>query len=155
MRWLIHDDGTFSLLDGPVSLRSAYPAIDGGSVRPVRVEVTRTAKGGVIRYTLAEGYLDVELECDAQGMTVATRLGGRAAAPWRVAPLGDGTLDGAARCIRQGQGWGGPSGALDLPASEKVESYGLAALLTEDGTALVLAAHDCRRFTQMTVLATV
>lgn len=154
MHWLIQDDGTFSLLDGPVSLQSAYPAIDGGSVRPVRVEVTRTAEGGVIRYTLAEGYLDVALGCDGQGMTVAARLGGRASAPWRVAPLGDGILDGAARCIHQGQGWGGPSGTLDLPASAKVESYGLTGLLAEDGTALVLAAHDFRRFVQMTVLVT-
>lgn len=154
MHWLIHEDGSFSLLDGPVCLRNAYPAMDGGSIRPVRISITRTAEGGVIRYMLAEGYLDIVLGCDAQGLTVAARLGGRASAPWRVAPLGDATLDGAARCIRQGLGWGGPSGPQDLPASEQVESYGLAALLAEDGTALVLATHDARRFIQMTVLTT-
>jgi len=147
MRWEIETNGTFSLAGGPVAIREIYPAIDGRSVRPVRVSVERTGDGGTIRYALAEGYLELALGCDARGVTVETRLGGVTQAPHRVAPLGDGVVL-AARAFRQGLGLGGPSGFVELPLTEPVESYGITALQAEDGAALVIASHDHHRFLQ-------
>jgi len=147
MRWEIETDGTFSLTGGPVSIRNAYPAIDGHGTRPLRVEIERTAEGGTIRYTLATGYLEVALGVNDRGATVETRLGGMAVAPARVSPLGSCGVE-AARGFRQGLGLGGPSGFVELPLTEPAESYGITALQAGDGTALVIAAHDHTRFLQ-------
>lgn len=152
MRWEIETDGSFSLVDAPVAIRNAYPALDGGSLRPLRVAVELAPGGGAIRYTLAAGYLEITLGCDARGATIQARLGGMAAAPHRVAPLGYGIVD-AARCFRQGLGMGGPSGFVDLPPADPLDSYGITALQASGGEALVISSHDHARLVQHSRLA--
>ena len=142
MRWLIENDGSFSLLDAPVAIRRAYPWLDGAAVRPARV----TVEGSTIHYALGEGWLEVTLGTGADGATVETRLGGMPIAPWRVSPVGGGFVEGADRVFRQGLGLGGPSGFVDLPLSEPAESVGLCALQAAGGAALVVASHDHARF---------
>ncbi len=166
--WSVHEDGSFTLATHGISIRNAYPAIDGQAVRPLGVAIETTQAGGTISYRLSAGAtLELELTHDEGAFLLRTVVRGMPVAPQRIAPIGAAQVEGADQVFVQGLGFGGPSGFHDLalapaasppappPAPEQAlwESYGLCGLVAPDDQALVIGACDHRRYLCKATLA--
>ena len=150
LRWDVHPDGTFDLLTPGPGLCGCYPAIDGVAVRPLKVAATPSR----ITYTLSGGELVLELRIDGAEAVLATTLRGPKQAPHRVEPCVAEAPD-AVRMFRQGLGFAGPSGLVDLDRSGALwshDSTAVTALCDAAGRTLALAAADHRRFLQKCIL---
>ena len=148
MQWQLHQDGSFDLIGGPVTLRGCYPALDGTAVRPLQLAVATNPTGGTVRYSLADqGVLDLILGRDATGgLTLHATFSGAATAPHWLLPLAGARVEGANRLFRQSCGMGGATDFVPLPLKERVDSYTLVALLAPSESTLAISARDYRRF---------
>ena len=115
MQWQIHQDGSYDLIDGSVSLRGCYPALDGMAIRPLRVSVVPSVTGGTLRYVCSHGELELVLDGDATGLSLQATFSGAAHAPHWVLPLAGARVEGVDRIFRQGCGMGGQTQFLSLP----------------------------------------
>ena len=148
LNWKLHEDGSFDLASERLSLLHCYPAKDGVPVRPIAVELERTSDGGTARYTLADGTILLTFGHNDDSATLGAEIIGMPTAPHEVSAIGDALIVGACRVFRQAVAFGQPSGFIDLPVKETLESYAVTALLTSDKTTLTIAANDHSRFTQ-------
>ena len=146
MQWQLHQDGSYDLIDGSVSLRGCYPALDGAAVRPLRVSVVPSVTGGTLRYVCSHGELELVLDGDSTGLILQATFSGAAYAPHWVLPLAGARVEGADRIFRQGCGMGGQTQFLSLPLQERTDSHLLVAFVAPGEATLVISARDYRRF---------
>lgn len=146
--WRIREDGGFDAVLGEITLRGAYPAIDGVPVRATAVAVTHDA----VTYRLPRGELVLRFEKDADGLVLRSELRGVERAPWFVHPIAGATPEGAARVFRQGVGFAGPSGWSGLDELRKdgkaVESYLATGFADDEGATIAIGAIKHDRFLQ-------
>jgi len=146
--WQLHDDGSFDLVSSATVLKGCYPAIDSTSIRPTVISVKRTSHGGTIQYDIASGQLVLRFDLDGTSPTLQAELKGMTEAPHNISPVTNAIVKGANRFFRQSQTLGGPSGFVNLPSNEALESFTISAFLCENDATLTIAANDNSRFLQ-------
>jgi len=154
LQWQVHPDGSFDLMTPGPCLRNGYPALDGEALRPVAVRISSEQGTTEIAYRLSEGELVLRLRVDGGVAVLAASLRGLRQAPHRVEPC-VAQVEQAPRAFRQGLGFAGPSGLVDLDPSGDLwsyDSYTVTGLCGQDGGTLVVAAHDHSRFLQKCIL---
>jgi len=154
LQWQVHPDGSFDLLTCGPALRGCYPALDGVAIHPVATEVGAEEGASKITYTLTEGELILRLRVDGGVAVLGASVRGMPAAPHRVEPC-VAQVVGAQQLFRQGLGFAGPSGLVDLdPGGDlwSYDSYAVTGLCGQNDGALVIAAHDHSRFLQKCIL---
>jgi len=153
--WILHDNGTYDLCFGPIMLAHCYPSFDCEPVRPVEVSVSRTPDGGQVVYRLASGALVLELGQDTNGPMVEARLRGVTKAPHWVYPLAGARVSGVRRWFKQGLGFAGPSGLLEIPsgrAAWSLDSYMVTGFTAASGQTVAIGALRHGDFTQRSTL---
>ncbi len=154
--WMLHDNGTFDLVSGPILLAHCYPGLDGEPVHPQRIEITRDSNGGRIAYHTARGSLVLDLEQDSRGPALQTTLRDFGNAPHWVYPLAAGRVSGAHHWYKQGLGFSGPSGLREIHTGQlswALESYLCTALVADDGQTVALGALRHHEFLQRCTLS--
>jgi len=114
-KWTLNNDGSFSLSTPQITLKAAFPAFDGKTIRPVSVNVERKGNGGKITYRLTKGRITLLFSEKQGALTIDSELSGFETAPHWFMPLCDASIDGADRFFKQGNGFGGPSGVFEYP----------------------------------------
>lgn len=154
--WIVRPDGSFDLVTPGVRLRNCYPAFDGVPLRVVSVKVGAGPRGTEAVYRLADGGLVILRFRETEGtLVLGTFLRKMGNAPFSVQPL-LGRLEGASRLFRQGLGFSGPSGFVELGEQKGLwshDSYLVTALSALGGTSLAVAARDHGKFLQRTTLS--
>lgn len=155
--WRIKDNGEYELHGEKSSLLQCFPALDGHSLRPLAVEVTRNEAGGKIRYSLADKrevviYLgkDTNGDCDL----VADLLGFEQAPHWFY-PFYGARLEGIERFFRQGIGFSGPSNFIkidEITGLYSFDSYLCTGIVARDDTTLAIGALQHADYLQQTTL---
>jgi hypothetical protein len=163
----VRPDGSFDLFAPSLQLRNCYPSFDGVAVHPTAVQVSHSGDEHSVEYSLAHGTVALQLSVCENVAVVACTLRGLVTAPHWVYPCGSAEVTGTAKFFRQGLGFAGPSGWLDLEAppykaaqrteagaapSWFLESYLISGLMAGDGTALSVAALDHRDYLQKSTL---
>jgi len=160
--WQFHDDGSFDLKAGPLSLTGCYPAIDGHSAFAKSVTIRQNPRGGKITYQLTKAELILEFRYDRDSAILSTTLKGLSTAPHWIYPIAQSKVAGADRYFKQGIGFAGPSGVRKIKppvirresrtADETMsfDSYLTFALIAPDDTTLALAAYEHSSFLQRT-----
>lgn len=146
----VHPDGSFDLVAGGVSLRGAYPSIDGVPLRVTGVTVTDVGAATTIRYTLPSGEVRLRLIADETGLAIQTRLHGIEAAPHRVEVIAGARAEGVTGIFTQARGMAGGSGYSDLTGGSSFTSWGITALVGRGGKSLMIYTLDHARFEQCT-----
>jgi hypothetical protein len=152
--WIVRPDGSFDLVTPAIQLRDCYPAFDGVPIRAVSVKVGPGPCGATdALYRLASGgSVQLRFRETAETLVLGTSLRRLPNAPFSVQPL-SGRVEGARQLFRQGLGFSGPSGLVDLASASGLwahDSYLVTALRAADGASLALAARDHGRFLQKT-----
>ena len=150
--WTAYPDGSFDLNTKTLSLKGAFPAIDGIPVRPTAISIDRAGEVTTIRYTLAIGELELRLTNDATAATLDLTLRGMPVAPRSIQVLAGARATGVTRCFKQARGMGGGSGLIELPSDKPIESFGITSLLGMGDDALIVYAIDHTRFEQVTAI---
>jgi len=153
MRWKIYDSGSFDLYWGNACVKGAFPMFDCDSIRPNSVSVDRgdgesdgkveyfmgNNQSVVVRFGKVEGKNDeIKLDCSLVGFEET---------PHWFKPLGAGRICEVERMFKQGFGFGGPSGIIEL--NEKnikntYESYLSTGLFDECDNTLVFGTMENR-----------
>jgi hypothetical protein len=155
--WIVRPDGSFDLVAPGVSIRNCYPSFDGVPVRAVSVKVAPGPRGTTeATYRLRDGgTLLLRFRQTDDTLVLGAFLRKLPNAPFSVQPLA-GHVEGARQLFRQGLGFSGPSGFVELAESTQPwahDSYLVTALRAPDGTSLAVAARDHGKFLQKTTLA--
>ncbi len=160
--WTLHNDGSFDLKAGSLTLTGCYPAIDGHSVFAKSVTVKEAPEGGQITYHLIKGELILQFSHDKNSAVLSAKLKGLDIAPHWIHPLAQSKVAGADRYYKQGIGFAGPSGIRKInppvirresrTADETMsfDSYLSFALISPDDTTLALAAYKHSNYLQRT-----
>ena len=114
--WQLNNDGTFCLSTPNITLKNAFPAFDGKSIRPTSFKVERKGNGGRITYALTQGKIILTFGVQDELLTLDATLDGIGIAPHWFAPMAEATVGGADRFFKQGSGFGGPSGVFAYKA---------------------------------------
>lgn len=158
-RWIIHEDGSFSLMAGTISLDHCYPACDGKPLFAKSVKVAKTPDGGTIVYQVQGGEITLTLASSGDSLVLSSSIN-LPEAPHYFYPLGFAEVAGADRYVKQGIGFAGPSGVFDLPKPPvsrespvrdeawSVDSYLVSGFLSESGDALAIGAYQHDQFLQ-------
>ena len=112
MQYRIHEGGSLDLAFGKLKLLSAYPAVDGVPVRPLKTETTQASA----RYTLPCGFIEIRIREEDGLLVLSCRTEGLDSAH-TVSPLGSARPTGCDRVFVQGLGIAGPSGFHPLADS--------------------------------------
>ncbi len=139
MDYILHKNGSWDIIGSTITLKHAYPAVQGIPVSPVSVTVT----DNTAIYQLAQGRIelgfcrrdhDIGVTCRALGM----------AGVHDIEILADAEAEHVEKVFIQGFGMAGPSGCRTL-TEETLESNGLVALFNRQGAFLVYV-RDHRRY---------
>lgn len=155
--WIVRADGSFDLVSPAVQLRQCYPAFEGVPLRPVSVKVAPGPRGTTEAiYRLAEGAsVLLRFRETADTLVLGMFLRKLPNAPFAVQPL-VGRVEGARRLFRQGLGFSGPSGFVDLAEGQGLwahDSYMVTALRADAGPSLAVSTRDHGRFLQRTTVS--
>jgi hypothetical protein len=121
--WKVHANGSFDLITPSLSIRNCFPAIEHESIRPLKFAVVRSGENTTIRYDLVHGNVVLDLIANEDGLSLGCQLLDWSQAPHWVHPLAGGRLEGVQRFFRQGLGFSGPTGFIDLEAEDRRFSY--------------------------------
>ena len=160
--WIIHENGSFDLVMGKQAIRECYPSFREHPIFPRHTETRKDENGGRIIYRLDAGTLVLDLSGDAAGLTLDCALEGMDIAPTQVYPLAGGRLAGFDRFYKQGFGFAGPSGMIEIgqpeelrfdphPVSRDVwsyDSYLVTGCISPGEATLVMGAFGHRDFLQ-------
>jgi len=157
--WIIYDNGSFDFIYDNMSLKSAYPAINGSSIHPLSIDIKRNETGGVIEYSLEEGMIRIVLGGGANIMHIKTELRGFGKAPDRLNPIAGAEIQGADLFYRQGFGFAGASGMYEFPKPDKrieqailkedvwsYDSYLFTGLFKGNTSSMVFLAYDHKNY---------
>ncbi len=155
--WIVRPDGSFDLVTPEIQVRDCFPAFDGAPIRVVSVKVAPGPRGATdATYRLADGgSVLLRFRETPDTLALGTALRKLPNAPFSVQPIA-GRVEGARQLFKQGLGFSGPSGLVDLGASAGLwahDSYLVSALRAEGGASLAIAARDHGRFLQKTTLS--
>ena len=135
--WKLNNDGTFDLCTSQITLKNAFPAFDGKTIRPTGIKVERNGNGGRIVYTLTIGKVILTFGKNDKCFTLDASLESIDIAPHWFAPMSEATIEGADRYFKQGNGFAGPSGVFNYPipplrreTPQKDESWSIDSYLT-------------------------
>ncbi len=161
--WEVSRDGSFNLVYKDIRINNAYPAINGVSIKPLKIQVTEITGGHEIRYFLEESREIILTLKNEPEPSLSTSLSGFEVLPDWIHPLSSGEITGANRFYKQGMGFGGPSGIFEFPeARNKIEravlkeevwsyeSYLFSGLLDTVGHTLSWAAFDHKDYLHRT-----
>lgn len=152
--WQIMPDGSYNLMAGPIMLEGCYPAIDGETIKPLKVETSTNE----ISYTLTSGVIRIRFARNAGGVVLESELEGFDKAPHWVYPIAQAEVRGANRYFKQGNGFGGPSGVFNYPKSPKRreepqpneswsnDSYLTTGFIAAEGHTMSIAAFNQKEF---------
>ncbi len=158
MHYEVKADGSFDVLTSDYSVLNCYPAIDHEPIRALEIEIAAGTDSHQVVYRLTENrHLVLTLSARPSGMQIDCQLSGFLWAPHWVHPLSSGRLDRVQRIFRQGIGFSGPTGFVNLTAEPdhfSYESYLVTALVGADESTLAIAAHDHHNFLQKTHVET-
>jgi hypothetical protein len=149
--WTIHPNGAFDLTTPSFSLRNCFPALDHEPIHPVSLTIDRSEKSTSVRYNLITGSLVLTFLTTDTGLTLQSQLIGNTSAPHWVHPFASGRIENIHRFFRQGIGFSGPTGFIDLEFNDipfAYESYLITGLLGKSGETLTISAHEHHRFLQ-------
>jgi hypothetical protein len=163
-RWKLHDDGSFDLTVGGLSLSQCYPAIDGHSVFAKSVSVKQDGKAGSITYKLDNAVLILAFGYDSDSAILRTTLKGLGKTPDWIYPVAQAEIKGADRFYKQGVGFAGPSGVIKIkspvirresPTPDEawsLDSYMTSGLLAPDNTTIAVGAYEHNNYLQRSTL---
>ncbi|MBI9070223.1 MAG: alpha-galactosidase [Melioribacteraceae bacterium] len=158
--WKVFEDGTYSFLYNEILLDKCFPSINGNSIRPISFKIKNSNDKSEIIYTLNEGEISVQLSEEKGMFVVETCLKGFRKPIYSVCPIASAEITGANRFYRQGFGFAGPSGVMEIPKPiEKLEwsadlkenvwsydSYLFSGLISENNSTIVLSVFDNKNF---------
>ena len=139
--------GALSITSGRITLADSLPAIDDQRISPVSLERTVTDDHARLRWTLAQGSIELVIQRQADRLVLTLSLAGMARAPRRIALLHGAQVSGGTRAWCMAQGMAGGASCIDLPSATEVRSSSCTALRAEDGTALGIWCEEHTRFT--------
>lgn len=167
LRWEVRKDGSFDLIGDAITLKNCYPSFNGQPIHPLGVEVLNKAEEIEVNYKLAEGTVKLTLKHNDKGCSISSSLIGMAKAPHWVYPLANAEVIGIEKFFKQGLGFAGPSGFVNLtqkpysvPKKTEegsapnwlLESYIVSGLLSSEGKTLGVTAYDHNNFLQKSAL---
>ncbi len=138
--FFIRKDGSFDITIGNITLKNAYPAIDGTPLRPLSV----SADAASIHYELMDGTFELKFTENAVSCKITGIKGVH-----HVSPIASAEITGCDRVFRQGFGIGGPSGFVKL--NEKIESDAVIAFGSDSFCAAIHAADNSKYRNRFTV----
>ena len=164
--WILHNDGTFDLIAGPMRLRNCRPTIDGQSIFVRNTFMGDSPKGKRIIYELdGNSFVMLDLKINNGSVSIGAELSSMSRAPFYFSPLGEARLEGVERFYKQGLGQGGPSGIYTIPESSaqdwgnisgeqawSYDSYLTTALLSANNDTLAFSAYEHYDFIQKSII---
>jgi len=149
VKWNVLNNGSVAISHGNVIFEGGFPAFDYNQVKPTNFHVQHGQNETVIRYELDE--LKIELVTrERDGMcSLETTLLGNCLLPRMFYPLAGLTVQGANRFFKQGFGFGGPSGFIDINENNESgshESYLTTGFVDDENNTLVFGATEHRDF---------
>lgn len=158
--WKLHDDGSFDLVCGNLSLSNCYPAIDGHSIFAKSVSVKTSKTGGTIKYQMEKGRLILTFGYDEDSAVLGAALEGLNQAPHWIFPVAQAQIRGADRFYKQGIGFAGPSGIMKIkppvirresPTPDEAwsfDSYLTSGFISPDNVTLAIGAYEHSNYLQ-------
>jgi alpha-galactosidase len=145
----IQKNGSYSLCLGEMHISNAYPGIDGSSIRPLHVSVSRKEADWELEYQLEEGIIQLIFSERDETLYCYAKLLNFQALPQWFYPFYQAGVSKITGVYLTGFGMGGPSGFADynrLSAEKtKLESFGNIALQGEH-ISLFFAVYKNERF---------
>ena len=149
MKWNVSNNGCITISHGDVEFAGGFPAFDYAQIKASAVHVQHGQNETTVRYVLDELQIELVLR-DADGMcSLETTLLGNCRLPRMFYPLAGLTVQGANRFFKQGFGFGGPSGFVeinDATASGSHESYLTTGFIDAEDHTIVFGATAHRDF---------
>jgi len=155
--WKIYPDGTFDINTPTINMKGCYPAMDD---EPMHSRLV-TIKGNSIFYKLKEGEFSITLSKDSDSICIDSKLKGISVAPRWIYPIAEAQVQEATCIFKQGLGFGGPSGIIDVKrtgfyhdqnkAIEKAfsyDSYMTSALISSDKSAVAIGSYKHNNYLQ-------
>jgi alpha-galactosidase len=128
----VNKNGSFDINTAELELKGCFPGIDGHSIMPLKVQLTNNKSSYELKYELEKGIITLKIEHRNCEVKIYTKLSGFDSMPHWFFPIFEGSLKQAEGLYRQGFGFCGPSGYVDISdfesKNDKIESYGLIAL---------------------------
>lgn len=159
--WILHDDGTFDIYAGSISLTNCRPSIDGQSIFARNTFMGDSPKGKRIIYEVEGGFVMLDLRTHSTTISIGAEISGMKYAPTWFNPLGEGFLTGATRFFKQGLGTGGQTGIFDIRQSTNknnpdypeeqawsYDSFLITGLIADNGDTLSIGAYEQTDFIQ-------
>ena len=140
MEYRIHQDGSFDFRTGDIRLSGGYPAVDGKSVRPIRLSVTEDSA----EYVLEKGTIRLQVLREADTLVIRAETEGFEDAH-DISPLAFLTIEGCDRAFYQGFGLGDPTGFRDVSEETGIDSYVLTAF-GNDTACAALCVRDQTKY---------
>ncbi|WP_321288633.1 glycoside hydrolase family 36 protein [uncultured Sunxiuqinia sp.] len=164
-QWILHNDGTFDLVAGRISLQNCRPTIDGQSIFVRNTFMGDSPKGKRIIYELDRGFVMLDLKVNSGSISIGAELSGMPRAPYWFCPLGEATINGVEHFFKQGQGFGGPTGLYEFqkPSQEEFgnelgeqawsyDSYLTTGLISAENDTIVVGTFEHNDFVQKSTL---
>jgi alpha-galactosidase len=149
----VYPDGTFDIQGTTVSIKKAYPAIDGLSVKPTGIRINERGGQATIRYTVHDGYIELVLRQEGSALSIATTINGEKIKGESISPIGKGIVEGASRFYRTPWAIAGDAGIRNWPTDRKKEtSHSVTGLIPDSGYTMVVSTRDYRNFYSYTDL---
>ena len=166
IKWELNKNGSFTVRVGKLRIKNCYPAINGQSITPEKISLTKSKVGGSIYYELGQGVeLAITLSEDSNSLVLKSKFTGMEKAPDYFCPLAQGLIEGADRFYKQGVGFAGPSGVFPIPASpERIDKPGLfeeafsydsyieSGIMDSTNNTLVFGAYDHKDYLQRFII---
>lgn len=144
--WTFHADGSVDLRTPFVSLLGLFPALDHAPLRTTGVAIERFPGGGKVTYTTLQGVLELAFVEAEGGLAIRPTLRDWTAETHWLYVAANARITGARKLFRQGMGFSGPTGFIDLThgagESWAWDSYLMGGLIAEDGNTLAMGIPE-------------
>ena len=166
IRWELNNNGSFTVRVGDLGIKNCYPAMNGQSITPEKITVTKSRVGGNLLYELGQGVrLEMTLTEDSNSLVLKSKFTGLEKAPDYFCPMAQGLIVNADRFYKQGMGFAGPSGVFPIPSSpQRIDKPGLfeeaftydsyleSGIMDSTNTTIVFGAYDPKDYLQRTTI---
>lgn len=147
----VNSNGSFNIKMGNMKINDCFPGLNKRVVHPVDVKVKESKDSYKIIYQLGDVEIDLKilLKNDYEIVIKSSLIQNGKTFKW-FHPIFSAEMHGVDGIFKQGLGMGGPSGYCSLKKiienHDKVESYGVFSLCSNNGEYIVIAGDNHSRF---------
>jgi alpha-galactosidase len=143
----VNPDGSFDIYGSSVTIRNAYPAIDGELIKPQVVSIAEGEGYTEISYSLPEGSMVLQIRQAEGVVSIETSLEGDGISAATISPMARAEVVGANRFYRTPWAIADDAGIRNWPTDKKRErSNSMTGLVPDKGYTMVVATRDYRDY---------